>query len=125
MTATTVRPITDASGFHAVETVQRDVWGMPDLEVVPLHQLRAAVRAGGVLLGAFDEHATLVGFCYGFIGLRDGELLFYSHMPGARPGLQDRRIAFLLKRAQRYAALVRRLPRTMVTYCSRRSLDSS
>src|SRR5438309_12141 len=60
--AVTVRSITDAGGFHAVEELQRAVWSMPDLEVVPLHQLRAAVSAGGVLLGAFDEHGTLVGF---------------------------------------------------------------
>src|SRR5436189_239855 len=70
--AVTVRSITDAGGFHAVEELQRAVWSMPDLEVVPLHQLRAAVSAGGVLLGAFDERGTLVGFCYGFSGLRDG-----------------------------------------------------
>src|SRR5438309_6917751 len=76
--AVTVRSITDAGGFHAVEELQRAVWSMPDLEVVPLHQLRAAVSAGGVLLGAFDERGTLVGFCYGFIGLRDGDLLFRS-----------------------------------------------
>src|SRR5436853_545553 len=82
--AVTVRSITDAGGFHAVEELQRAVWSMPDLEVVPLHQLRAAVSAGGVLLGAFDERGTLVGFCYGFIGLRDGDLLFYSHMAGVR-----------------------------------------
>src|SRR2546428_3963628 len=125
MTATTVRPITDASGFHAVETLQRDVWGMPDLEVVPLHQLRAAVSAGGVLLGAFDEHATLVGFCYGFIGLRDGELLFYSHMAGVRPGLQDRGIGFLLKRTQRQEALERGLDRMVWTYDPLQSLNAS
>ena len=125
MAAITVRPITDASGFHAVETLQRDVWGMPDLEVVPLHQLRAAVSAGGVLLGAFDEHATLVGFCYGFIGLRDGELLFYSHMAGVRPGLQDRGIGFLLKRAQRQEALERGLDRMVWTYDPLQSLNAS
>src|SRR2546427_5594771 len=125
MAEITVRPITDAGGFHAVETLQRDVWDMPDLEVVPLHQLRAAVSAGGVLRGAFEEHATLVGFCYGFIGLRDGELLFYSHMAGVRPGLQDRGIGFLLKRAQRQEALERGLDRMVWTYDPLQSLNAS
>src|SRR5256885_4150035 len=125
MAGFTARPIAEASGFHAVETLQRDVWGMPDLEGVPLHQLRAAVSAGGVLLGAFDEHATLVGFCYGFIGLRDGELLFYSHMAGVRPGLQDRGIGFLLKRAQRQEALERGLDRMVWTYDPLQSLHAS
>ena len=123
--AVTVRSITDAGGFHAVEELQRAVWSMPDLEVVPLHQLRAAVSAGGVLLGAFDEHGTLVGFCYGFIGLRDGDLLFYSHMAGVRPGLQDRDIGFLLKRAQRQAALDRGLDRMVWTFDPLQSLNAS
>ena len=123
--AVTVRSITDAGGFHAVEELQRAVWSMPDLEVVPLHQLRAAVSAGGVLLGAFDERGTLVGFCYGFIGLRDGDLLFYSHMAGVRPGLQDRDIGFLLKRAQRQAALDRGLNRMVWTFDPLQSLNAS
>lgn len=123
--AITIRSITDAGGFHAVEELQREVWSMPDLEVVPLHQLRAAVSAGGVLLGAFDEHGTLVGFCYGFIGMRDGELLFYSHMAGVRPGLQDRGIGFLLKRAQRQAALERGLDRMVWTFDPLQSLNAS
>ena len=123
--AVTVRSITDAGGFHAVEELQRAVWSMPDLEVVPLHQLRAAVSAGGVLLGAFDERGTLVGFCYGFIGLRDGDLLFYSHMAGVRPGLQDRDIGFLLKRAQRQAALDRGLDRMVWTFDPLQSLNAS
>ncbi len=125
MAAITVRPITDASGLHAVEELQRDVWGMPDLEVVPSHQLRAVVSAGGVLLGAFDEHTTLVGFCYGFIGLRDGRLLFYSHMAGVHPGRQNRDIGFLLKRAQRQAALERGLDRMVWTYDPLQSLNAS
>src|SRR5256885_13883873 len=102
--AVTVRSITDAGGFHAVEELQRAVWSMPDLEVVPLHQLRAAVSAGGVLLGAFDERGTLGGFCYGFIGLRDGDLLFYSHMARVRPGPQGRDNGVPPKRGQRQAA---------------------
>src|SRR5207249_1161289 len=84
-----------------------------------------AVSAGGVLLGAFDEHGVLVGFCYGFIGLRDRELLFYSHMAGVRPGLQDRDIGFLLKRAQRQAALDRGLDRMVWTFDPLQSLNAS
>ncbi len=125
MTAITVRPITDAAGLRAVERLQRDVWGMPDLEVVPSHQLVAAVAAGGAVLGAFDDNDTLLGFCYGFIGLRDGRLLFYSHMAGVRPGYQDRDIGFLLKRAQRQAALDSGLDRMVWTYDPLQAINAS
>jgi predicted GNAT superfamily acetyltransferase len=116
MTALDIRRITDAGGLRGIEDLQRTVWGMPDLEVVPTHQLLAAVAAGGVVLGAFDETGTLLGFCYGFIGLRDGRLLFYSHLAGVRPGHQNHEVGFLLKRAQRQAALELGLDRMVWTY---------
>ncbi len=125
MTPVTIRPITDAAAMRAVEELQRDVWGMPDLEIVPAHQLKAAVGAGGVILGAFDSDGTLAGFCYGFVGLRDGRLLFYSHMAGVRPEHQDRDIGFLLKRAQRQEALDRGLERMMWTFDPLQSLNAS
>lgn len=125
MTPVTIRPITDAAAMRAVEELQRDVWGMPDLEIVPAHQLMAAVGAGGVILGAFDGDGTLVGFCYGFVGLRGGQLLFYSHMAGVRPGHQNRDIGFLLKRAQRQAALDRGLEHMVWTFDPLQSLNAS
>lgn len=125
MSAITIRPITDVAGFRAVVDLQRDVWRGPDLEVVGVHQLRAAVSAGGIVLGAFDARGTLVGFCYGFVGLRDGKVLFYSHMASVHPDYQDRDIGFLLKRAQRQAALDRGLDRMVWTYDPLQSLNAS
>ena len=66
--------IRDARGqaeMRAVEELQKEVWGLPDLDVVPLSHLVAATAAGGVLLGAFD-HKTLVGFVYGFVAYEHG-----------------------------------------------------
>ena len=51
--------------MRAVEELQKEVWGIPDLDVVPVTHLVAAKEAGGVLIGAFDGE-TLVGFVYGF-----------------------------------------------------------
>src|SRR5713226_7831102 len=125
MTSLNIRRITDAGGLRGIEDLQRDVWGMPDLEVVPTHQLLAAVAAGGVVLGAFDDTGALLGFCYGFIGLRDGRLFFYSHMAGVRPGHQNHQVGFLLKRAQREAALERGLDRMVWTYDPLQSLNAA
>lgn len=101
----TVRPLTRARELRAVEELQRLVWGMPDREIVPVHQLLAAAHAGGVVLGAFAPDGTLVGFCYGFVGEREGRPLLYSHMAGVHPDYRDRNIGLVLKRAQREAAL--------------------
>ena len=45
-----VRAIYERAEVRAVEELQKDVWGIPDIEVVPLTQLVAAAEAGGVLL---------------------------------------------------------------------------
>jgi methyl-accepting chemotaxis protein/methyl-accepting chemotaxis protein-1 (serine sensor receptor) len=48
----TIRDIDGAAEIRAVEDLQKEVWGIPDLDVVPLTHLVAAQQAGGVLLGA-------------------------------------------------------------------------
>jgi predicted GNAT superfamily acetyltransferase len=58
-TSIVIRDIDARSEVHAVEELQKDVWGIPDLEVVPLAV--AAVKTSGGAVGAFngDELATL------------------------------------------------------------------
>lgn len=124
MTDVHIRPITDVDELNKVADLQREVWGMPDVEVVPVHQLLAATAAGGVVLGAFDASGRLIGFCYGFVGLREGEVLFYSHMAGVAPAHRDRGVGFLLKRAQREAALQRGVRRMVWTYDPMKSLNA-
>jgi predicted GNAT superfamily acetyltransferase len=101
----TIRTITDVAELRAVEDLQMRVWGMPERDVVPLHHLLAASGAGGCVLGAFTPDGRLVGFCYGFAGVRRGRTLFYSHMAGVLTEFRDQEIGFRLKQAQREAAL--------------------
>jgi len=111
-----VRPITDVETLRAVEQLQRRIWGMPDRDVVPYHQLLAAAGAGGVILGAFTPDGTMIGFCYGFVGLRDGRPILYSHLAGVADGWRGAGVGFRLKRAQREEALARGLDRIVWTF---------
>jgi predicted GNAT superfamily acetyltransferase len=101
----TIHTVTDVAELRAVEDLQMEVWGMPERDVVPLHHLLAASGAGGRVLGAFTPEGKLVGFCYGFAGVRGGRTLFYSHMAGVLPEFRDQEIGFRLKQAQRETAL--------------------
>lgn len=99
--------IRDARGqaeMRAVEELQKEVWGLPDLDVVPLSQLVAATAAGGVLLGAFDRE-TLVGFVYGFVGYEHGRAAHHSHMLAVKPGFRNHHLGQKLKLAQRERVL--------------------
>lgn len=110
-----VEPLVTVEELRAVEGLQVAVWGMPDREVVPAHQLLAAVRAGGLVLGAFAAD-LLVGFSYGFPAVRTGARFFYSHMTGVLPDWQSRHVGFALKCAQRAWALEQGYERIVWTY---------
>lgn len=98
-TAIVIRKIT-TNEIHAVEELQKEVWGIPDLDVVPTTQLVAAQAAGGVLLGAFDGK-ILVGFVYGFVSYEHGKAAHHSHMLAVKPVYRNYNLGAKLKLAQR------------------------
>jgi predicted GNAT superfamily acetyltransferase len=104
-----IRPISDIETLCVVEGLQQRVWGMDDRNLVPAHQLLASVASGGLVLGAFAAGGELIGFCYGFIGLREGRPLLHSQMTGVVAGWRGQEVGFRLKQAQREAALARGL----------------
>jgi predicted GNAT superfamily acetyltransferase len=92
-----IRALKDIAQFHQCEELQRRVWGMEDLSVVPTAQ-----KNGGLVLGAFDEQGTMVGFVFGFLGMTDqGQVKHCSHMAGVLPEYQGQQIGYRLKLAQR------------------------
>ncbi len=102
-----IRPIQTQDEYRAVEQLQRQVWDLDDVEVVPDHLLMTAQKNGGLVLGAFDawpgrESEQLVGFVFGFAGLSpDGRLKHCSHMAGVAPTYQNQSLGHRLKLAQR------------------------
>ena len=96
----TIRQIGDVGEMRAVEELQKEVWGIPDLDVVPLTQLVAAKEAGGTLIGAFDDEA-LVGFVYGFPSFEFGRHAHHSHMLAVKPEYRNLDLGRRLKLAQR------------------------
>lgn len=95
-----IRDISDITEIIEVETLQKEVWGIPDIEVVPASHLVASIAAGGILIGAFEGERA-VGFAYGFVGLEDGRNVHHSHMLAVSPALRGQDVGFRLKAAQR------------------------
>jgi predicted GNAT superfamily acetyltransferase len=96
----TIRSIDDVAEMRAVEELQKEVWGIPDIEVVPLTQLVAAKEAGGTLIGAFDGE-TLAGFVYGFPSFEYGQAAHHSHMLAVKAAYRNLDLGRQLKLAQR------------------------
>jgi predicted GNAT superfamily acetyltransferase len=99
-----IRDVEGGAELHAVEELQRKVWGVPDLDIVPLTHLVAARAAGGTLIGAFDCE-NMVGFAYSFVSYEHGQLAHHSHMLAVRPAYRNFNLGYRLKLAQRERVL--------------------
>ena len=95
-----IREIDELAQMRAVEELQKEIWGIPDLDVVPLTHLVAAREAGGVLIGAF-EGDMLIGFVYGFPSFERRQLAHHSHMLAVKPDYRNIDLGRRLKLAQR------------------------
>jgi predicted GNAT superfamily acetyltransferase len=118
-----IRQIESFSELRAVEEMQKEVWGVPDLDVVPLTHLIAAKAAGGVLLGAFDGR-TLVGFVYGFVAEEDGEMAHHSHMLAVKHAYRNFNLGYKLKLAQREEVLAQGINLITWTFDPLQSLNA-
>ena len=106
----TLRLIEKPGDLEAVEALQRLVWSGDETEVVPVHMLIAAIKGGGLVVGAYtlqEDQGTkphLVGFVFGFPGVYptpDGPRIMHcSHMLAVHPDYRDRGLGYGLKRAQ-------------------------
>ena len=119
-----IREIAGPVEIRAVEELQKEVWGIPDLDVVPLTQLIAAANAGGSLLGAFDS-SSLVGFAYGFVGFEHGRTTHHSHMLAVRKANRNLDIGYRLKLAQRDLVLRQGIQEMTWTFDPLQSLNAN
>lgn len=100
-----VRECTTIEEFDACIELQREVFGLPDLEISPRRHLIVSRRAGGFTLGAFDR-GRLIGFVHQMAAVRGArEIIGYSHMMAVKAEYQNLGIGALLKWKQRQKSL--------------------
>lgn len=104
-----IRPVETLDDIHTCEQLQRLVWGFEDLSIVPHHLIITTLKAGGLLLGAY-EGERMIGFVYGFPGFvweREG-LLHPKHcslMAAVLPEHRFHGVGYQLKLKQRELVL--------------------
>jgi predicted GNAT superfamily acetyltransferase len=100
-----VRLVTGAAEFAACEAMSRDIWGAAERNVVPRELLLTMQQNGGLVHGAFLASGELIGFCFGFAGVRAGRLRLCSHQLGVLAPYRGAGIGIALKQAQARDAL--------------------
>lgn len=110
-----IRDIETLDEMHEVEQLQREIWGVEDLEIYPALALKPQKEVGATLIGAFAE-GRMVGFVFGFPGILDGETIIHSDMLGISPAYRSNNLGYLLKCAQRDAAIALGVKRITWTF---------
>ncbi len=99
-----IRDITDLAEMRELESLQREVWGVQDIDILPALAIKPQVEVGAVLIGAFCDGA-MVGFVFGFPGIINGKTILHSDMLAVKPDFRRHRLGYLLKLAQRESAM--------------------
>ena len=84
--------------------LQREVFGLPELEISPRRHLIVSRQAGGWTLGAFVDR-RLVGFVHHLAAVHGTEVFGYSHMMAVDPEYQNKGVGARLKWSQRARAI--------------------
>ena len=123
-----IEKLTTIQQFHQCEELQRQVWGLGDTDIIPLHLLLTAQKNGGLVLGAFDEEGEMIGCLFGFLGVRDAiarQLKHCSHLMGVLEEWRGQGVGHRLKLAQRKHVLAQGLELVTWTYDPLESLNAA
>src|SRR5215211_1123062 len=105
MEETTIRECTTIEEFDSCVALQREAFGLPDLELSPRRHLIVSRQAGGWTLGAFAAN-RMVGFVHHLAAVRpNNEIYGYSHVMAVAKDYQNKGVGARLKWAQRERAL--------------------
>lgn len=104
MEETTIRECTTIEEFDGCVALQREAFGLPDLELSPRRHLIVSRQAGGWTLGAFVAD-RMVGFVHQVAAVRGEEVFGYSHMMAVAKDYQNKGVGVRLKWAQRERAM--------------------
>ena len=99
-----IRQVRSIEEYDACVRLQREVFGLPDLEISPRRHLIVSEQAGGWTLGAFAD-GKLVGFVHHLAAVHENEIFGYSHMMAVTAEFQNQGVGTRLKWAQRERAL--------------------
>jgi predicted GNAT superfamily acetyltransferase len=111
-----IRRIETVGEYKACEKLVEAAWDTGPEDAVPAHLLLTIQSEAGLVLGAFTEDNTLIGFVMGFLSREGDTLKHHSHMAGVHPAHRDKNIAYRLKLAQRAWCLEQGLELMTWTY---------
>ena len=118
------RDISEVPELRQVERLQKVVWGVEDVDILPALAMKPLVEVGGILVGAFIDD-RMIGFVLGFAGRSGGENIIHSDMLAVLPEYRSLGLGFRLKLAQRERALAIGIQTITWTFDPLRALNAN
>ncbi len=125
MAAEYIRRLKEMHEFYELVIVQRDVWGLEDIDVIPAHIFRVAsnmMGPNGMVLGYFIDE-KLVGYILTFPTSNPREVLM--DMLAVSPDYQDKGIGYKLSLGLRKIMLVLDIKKIFWTYDPLESVNAN
>ena len=119
----TIRPLTELTEFGQCVELQRDSFGMADIDLLPRRFFVVLNSIGGLVLGALDGN-KVIGFLNSMPAVRDGDPYWYSQVMAVDKDYWNSGIAMQLKFAQRDHARQRGIQRIEWTFDPRESKNA-
>src|SRR5688500_11472726 len=95
-----IRECRSVEEFDSCIYLQREAFGLPDLEISPRRHFIVSRQAGGWTLGAFAED-RMVGFVHHLAAIRpNNEIYGYSHVMAVARDYQNKGVGASLKWAR-------------------------
>jgi predicted GNAT superfamily acetyltransferase len=91
--------------FIDCQRLQKLVWGMNQIDIVPVHLLRVFADGGGLVINAYSDRQKPIGTTISFPMRYAGKSVLYSHMTGVLRDYHNKGIGLALKSEQRKFAL--------------------
>lgn len=118
-----IRDLETVPDIEPMLHLEKEVWGLDDVDVTPLTLTVALKAAGSIVIGAF-ERRELVGFALAFPSFEGGKVGLHSHMLAVRPSHREYGLGYRLKLAQRERALAMGITEMTWTFDPLRSLNA-
>jgi predicted GNAT superfamily acetyltransferase len=119
----TIRPLTEITEFERCVQLQREIWGMADVDLIPARAYVIQSHIGGLVLGAFDAD-RLIGFVNATPGIRNGMTYWHSLTLAVARDQWKRGTGSRLKLAQRDQARQRGIPLIQWTFDPLQSMNA-
>jgi predicted GNAT superfamily acetyltransferase len=112
----TIRECVSVKDFLQCVELEKSVWKDDDLGIMPVRMYMISRACNAPTIGAFDPSDRLLGFVHTSIAIKQGHVVYHSHLAAVLEDMRHRDIGFRMKLAQRERAIELGIPLIMWTF---------